>query len=135
MSTRAKALIRRAIKIIKEEDGASDIGCYRDIITEVLHLANKKFSTGPYSGPDMLHHQLCQLGFETFEEELEIIEANKVNAIPDTDLPLHTLNEFKYDASKIRFEERLKEGKHGKEAAPLHNLRKKNRKGNKIPER
>ena len=43
MSTKTKQLIRQAIKIIKEEDGASAVGCYRDVVTEVLHLANKKF--------------------------------------------------------------------------------------------
>jgi hypothetical protein len=136
MSTKAVRLIKQAIKLIEEEDGASKIGCYRDVVTEVLHLANKKFRTGPYSNPDMLYHWICSSGFEAFTEELEIIEIGKVDAIPDEDLPLHTIDEFKYLASKARFEERLKKGnKHEKETPPLHNLRKKNRKGNKIPRR
>ena len=133
MSAKAKRLIKQAIKIIKEEDGASEIGGYRDAVTEILHLANKKFRTGPYSGPSMLYHWICT---EAFEEELEIIEAGKVDAIPDEQLPLHSIDEFTYPASKARFEERLKKGnKHGNKTSPLHNLRKKNRPGNKVPRR
>jgi hypothetical protein len=115
MSAKAKKLIKQAIKIIKEEDGTSAVGCYRDVVIEVLHLANKKFRTDPYSGPYMLRHWICSMGFEAFEEELEIVETEKVNAIPDEDLPLHHITEFEYPASKLRFEERLKGEDHGKE--------------------
>jgi hypothetical protein len=83
MSAKAKRLIKQAIKIIEEEDGASAVGCYRDVVIEVLHLANKKFRTGPYSGPDMLKHWICTSGFDVFEEELELIEAIKIDAIPN----------------------------------------------------
>jgi hypothetical protein len=154
MSAKAKMLLKQAIQLIEEEDGTSEIGCYRDVVTEVLHLANKKFCAGgpysgpdmlkhwaggPYSGPDMLKHWICSMGFDVFEEELEIIEAGKVEAIPDEQLPLHNINEFIYPASKARFEERLKGEDHGKETSPLHNLRKKNpplhNLGNKVSRR
>lgn len=135
MSAKAKRLIKQAIKLIDEEDGASKVGCYRDVVTEVLHLANKKFRIGPYSGPEMLKHWICTSGFEVFEEELEIIETGKVNAIPDEDLPLHNIKEFEYPASKLRFEQRLKGEDHGKETSSVFNMRKKNRKGNKVPRR
>lgn len=149
MSAKAKRLIKQAIKIIEEEDGASAVGCYRDVVIEVLHLANKKFRTGPYSGPSMLYHWICTSGFDAFEEELEIIEAGRVDAIPDDQLPLHNIDEFKYPASKARFEERLKKGSsHEKRRrenstqkkaiqrrASVYHLRKKNWKGNKVPRR
>ena len=149
MSAKAKRLIKQAIKIIKEEDGASEIGGYRDVVTEVLHLANNRFRTGPYAGPNMLYHWICTSGFEVFEEELEIIEAGKVDAIPDEQLPLHSIDEFEYRANKTRFEERLKEGnKHEKRRperavqkmaiqrrAAVYRLRKKNRPGNKVTSR
>jgi hypothetical protein len=135
MSKNAKKLIRQAIKLIGEEDGASPVGCYRDVVTEVLHLANKRFRTGAYSGIDMLRHWICSMGFEAFQEELEIIEMGKVNAIPDSELPLHTITEFQFLVCRTQFEERLKTGDkyYGKKVPALHSLRKKNRKGNKTP--
>jgi hypothetical protein len=144
----SKEINKASDKNNKEEDGASEIGGYRDVVTEVLHLANKKFNTGQYSGPNMLYHWICTSGFEAFEEELEIIEAGKVDAIPDDQLPLHSIHEFEYRANKTRFEERLKEGnKHEKRRperavqkmaiqrrAAVYRLRE-YREGNKVPRR
>jgi len=39
MSARAYALIKEAIDLFREEDGASELGAYRDVVTDVLHRA------------------------------------------------------------------------------------------------
>jgi hypothetical protein len=108
MSDKARKLIKQAIQSHLDDDGASDIGAYRDVVTEVLHFANKKFKTGPYSGLDMLRHWICGEGFSGFEEELEEEEANRLNKIPDKKLPLHTVDEFKFESVQQLFVERLK---------------------------
>jgi hypothetical protein len=107
MSDKARKLIAKAIKIHCEEDDASDIGAYRDVVTEVLHLAYEKFKTGPYSGVD-LRHWICSSGYDAFLEELALIELDRLNKIPDKNLPLHTVEEFEFDSTKEMFEERLK---------------------------
>lgn len=108
MSKTAKKLIRQAVKAIDVEDGASVLGCYRDVITEVLHLAYKKL--GNRYSPAMLDHWICSMGYDAFKEELEIIEMGKVKAIPNKNLPLHSVDEFQFDTCKTYFEERLKTG-------------------------
>ena len=135
MSNNAQKLIRQAIKLIEKEDGASPMGCYRDVVTEVLHLANKRFSGkkkgGPFSpsGLDMLNKWICQMGFEAFQEELEIIEMGKVNAIPDSELPLHAITEFQFPVCRTQFEERLKTGKGCYEEKDMYNMREEDHSG------
>jgi hypothetical protein len=108
MSDKARKLIKQAIQSHLDDDGASDIGAYRDVVTEVLHFAHKKFKTGPYSGMDMLRHWICSGGFDGFEEELEEAELRKLNKIPDKKLPLHTREEFECESVQKAFEFRLK---------------------------
>lgn len=108
MSAKAKQLIKQAIQTIKDEDGASDIGCYRDVVTEVLHLARKKFKKGPYSNKDYLLQEICSSGFLAFDEELELLELQKLNRIPKKNLPLHTIDEFTFESIQKEFEKRLK---------------------------
>jgi len=40
MSAKAVSLIKQAVKIYLEEDGASKFGSYRDAVTDLLHLAD-----------------------------------------------------------------------------------------------
>lgn len=115
MSQKAKQLLRQAVRLYLVEDGATDLGSYRDAVTDLLHLARKKL--GKTQSIDMLYHWICSMGYESFQEELENAEIAKVNKIPDSDLPLHKIDEFEFDAAKTQFEERLKSGKgyYGKE--------------------
>lgn len=122
MSDKARKLIKQAIQSHLDDDGASDIGAYRDVVTEVLHLAHKKFKTGntyisgrPYSNRDTLKLWVCGEGFSGFEEELEEEEARKLSKIPDKKLPLHTVEEFQFESVQLMFVERLKGVPHGED--------------------
>jgi hypothetical protein len=132
MSDKARKLIRQAIKSHLVDDGASDIGAYRDVVTEVLHIAYKevrsKTTKAAKSTLDYLNTWICSMGFEAFQEELENAEIKKVDRIPDKKLPLHTVNEFQFDVSKTQFMERLKTGEkyYGKKV-PMPDLRTKTR--------
>jgi hypothetical protein len=106
MSDKARKLIKQAIKLHLTEDGASDMGAYRDVITEVLHLAKKKFKDE--TTLESLKYRITDEGFESFVEEQENNELAKVDRIPDKNLPLHSVDEFEFELSKERFIERLK---------------------------
>jgi hypothetical protein len=132
MSLKAKRLLKQAVKAFLEEDGASDIGTYRDCVTDILHLAYKearaKIKKPAKDTLDYLNHFICAMGFEAFQEELENAEIEKVNKIPDSKLPLHSMDEFSFDVAKTQFEERLKTGViyNGKEVK-MHCLRERTR--------
>jgi hypothetical protein len=114
MSDKARKLIKQAIQSHLDDDGASDIGAYRDVVTEVLHFAYKELrkKTTKTAEPtlDYLNTWICSMGFEAFQEEIELAEIEKVNKIPDKKLPLHTVDEFQLDSAKTQFVERLKTG-------------------------
>ncbi len=111
MSDKARKLIAQAIKLHLDEDGASEIGAYRDVVTEVLHFAKKKFTEHSSEG---LFHDICDEGYDAFMEELELGELDKLKKIKDKDLPLHKMEEFEFDSIKKMFEERIKGGADGK---------------------
>ena len=89
------------------EDGASEQGSYRDVITEVLHLAHKRFTKLDLA---LLRHWICTLGWDNFEEELQQAELDNVKKIPDSALPLHLdlMGTLQFDDSKKLLETRLK---------------------------
>jgi hypothetical protein len=112
MSDKARKSIEQAIRSHLDDDGASERGAYRDVITEILHLAKKKF---PNLSNEGLFHITCDEGYDVFMEELELMELDKLNKIPDRKLPLHSINEFEFESVKKAFEKRLKGDDHGKE--------------------
>jgi hypothetical protein len=118
MSDKARKSIEQAIRSHLDDDGASERGAYRDVlpllavVTEVLHLAKKKF---PNLSNEELFHITCDEGYDIFMEELELRELDKLNNIPDRELPLHSINEFEFESVKKAFEKRLKGDDHGKE--------------------
>jgi hypothetical protein len=105
MSDNARKLIKQAIKLHLTEDGASDMGAYRDAITEVMHFARKKFKD---KSLDELQERIINEGFQGFLEELELIEQQKLHRIPDKNLPLHSMDEFEFLTTQNLFIERLK---------------------------
>ena len=50
-----------------------------------------------------------------FHITCELMELDKLNKIPDRELPLHSINEFEFESVKKAFEKRLKGDDHGKE--------------------
>ena len=111
LGDQAREHIRQAIRLFNKY-GASTLGQYRDIIIDVLHFAweNPKVRNDKAVGNDieMLKHWLCDLGFETYEEELENQEHDRVNKIPTRKLHLYLHAKWQYRSSYQLFEERLK---------------------------
>ena len=120
MSEKARDLIRQAVEEYQSGDGASRLGSYRDVVTDLLHLAaaDKELKDRPDDDkPNDLHGWLVEnlqpsiLGeaYDLFMEERENAELEKVNNIPLKELPLHIVrNKWEFDTSLIRIEERLK---------------------------
>jgi len=64
MSLKAKQLLKQAVRAFLEEDGASDIGAYRDCVTDILHLA--------YNQPGMrITQQIRSLEYACLSELLQ----------------------------------------------------------------
>jgi hypothetical protein len=101
--TIASKHIKEAIRLHLEEEGTLDHEAIRSVITEVLHIARKRFNTCTL---DDLHKIISEGAFKNFLEEQE--ELRKIDRIPDKDLPLHSVDGFKFEISKDRFIERLK---------------------------
>jgi hypothetical protein len=112
MSHIARQHLQQAVKAYLEEDGASDMGAYRDAVTDILHLAKKDrrvFRSKAIGGSlDMLNHWITQSAFDGFQEELETAEVRKVRRIPQKKLALHLNDKFEFDGAIREFEERLK---------------------------
>lgn len=75
MSDKARRLIKQAIQSHLNDDGASETGAYRDVVTEVLKFAKKKF---PNLSNEGLLHSICDEGYDGFMEEIELEELKKL---------------------------------------------------------
>lgn len=120
MAKQSCEYIRKAIRIYRKTDGASDMGSYRDVITDLLHIAfnDKKLRknygiNGKKNNLNWIAHLKNQLNeaYLMFEEEREITENSMVQKIPIHNLPLHINEEWEFKSSRKLFEERLKNGR------------------------
>lgn len=113
-----KDYLKKAVKYFLEEDGATEMGSYKDAVTEILHLAfsDKKLrknwikpDRGARNNPNWdatLKDHLLWSAYEVFEEEREEAELRFLNSINKKDLPLHI--DHPWEFVKREFEERLK---------------------------
>jgi len=119
MSEKARDLIRQAVEEYQSGDGASRLGSYRDVVTDLLHLAaadkelkdrpddDKRGDLGNWVLENLRY--IAEEAYDLFMEERENAELEKVNNIPLKELPLHIVrNKWEFDTSLIRIEERLK---------------------------
>jgi len=107
MSKKAKALLKQAIALYLNEDGASDYGAYRDAITDVLHLAYEKFK--PMKSLQPLQAFTQGSAWEAFQEELEQKEHDEINRLhQQKKLPLHIHKKWFFPTSKLYFDQLLK---------------------------
>lgn len=110
MSKKAKALIREAVKLYRDEDGASEFGSYRDVVTDVLHLFRADVdATGACpqspSGPDIRY--VLDEGFVMYLDERRTAERKHLDEIPDKELPLHLDDVWEFDENRVAFHEKL----------------------------
>lgn len=115
MSDKTKELIREAIQEYQSEDGASRLGSYRDVVTDLLHLAHgseilRAEQNNPPGRTWLTElHFLVQSAYDSFMEERSLAETEEVNQIPQKDLPLYIEHDWEFYTSTLRVEERLKE--------------------------
>ena len=119
MSEKARKFIQQALKEYEEGDGATSLGSFRDVVTDLFHLAvgNSELRKQHFDKTKMDHvgwtHFLYQWilrdGYDTFHTEREEAEHDRINKIPKKDLPLHLNDNFEYNTSISLIEERLKE--------------------------
>jgi hypothetical protein len=108
MSDRAKLLLRQAVQAYEDDDGASKLGSYRDAMTDLLHFVDED-ETVKKLNPGYPVRDLADEAFGSFMEELEQAEYDKMQAIPDKDLPLHIHDKWEFDTVNQEFWKRLKE--------------------------
>jgi len=111
MSARAYALIKEAIDLFREEDGASELGAYRDVVTDVLHRAyedhdiNKGEKTP--SVRLLLKNMILMEAESMFQEEIEDRELKRIATIPRDELPLHITREWETEEGASYYRKRL----------------------------
>jgi hypothetical protein len=106
MSTKAVGLIKRAIRVYLEEDGATPGGAYRDAITDVLKLFYETINP-----PDVIEaYLICDEAMLVVDEEREIAESERLEKIPDKDLPLHVDDPWEYESTRKEIFRRLMTG-------------------------
>jgi len=112
MSDKARALIKQAVLIHEKKDGASDYGKYRDVITEVLHLAynDSKLRSGNKNAlyRNELKDWVVEAGFNGFEEEVTGTEVARIDKIKEKRLPLYLTKEWETNEGHEYYLERLK---------------------------
>jgi len=112
MSDKARALIKQAVEINETEDGASSYGKYRDIITDVLHLAynDTELRSGNKTAlyRNALKDWVVEAGFENFEEEVANAEIERIDKIEEKDLPLSLTKEWETNEGHEYYLEKLK---------------------------
>jgi hypothetical protein len=111
MSAKAKKLLKQAVKVYLEEDGATELGSYRDAFTDLLHMAKKDRAIMKKAWDDpyiYLKTNLVNDAFEAFVEESESIENALIAKLKTKNLPLHLDDKFHFDSSCKLFDERLK---------------------------
>lgn len=118
MSEKARKLIRRAVKEYQTGDGATSLGSFRDVITDIFHIAldDPELKEQHFNEVKMDHMGWVQFlyqwilsdGYDTFHTEREEAEHSRINQIPTKELPLHLSDSFEYDTSFELIEKRLK---------------------------
>lgn len=122
MKLKPKNYIQRAVKAFREQHGASDLGSYRDVVTDILHMAFndeklRKAQTTPsnhnYIATNQdwdayIKDQIAYGGYDVFQEERLNAELSLVRKIPTEDLPLHVNDEWEFEECRALFESRLK---------------------------
>ena len=104
-------LIKRAIKLHAEE-GASENGRYRDVITEILHLAYKDSKLRGDNSKNALYRNslkdwILDAGFNVFEEEVATAETLRINDIPKKKLSLYLTKEWETNEGEEFFLKRV----------------------------
>ena len=111
MSEKARRLLKQAIKVYVDEDGAGS-GGYKDAVADLLHLArkDKKFlkSYPVWDGKFPMLKYLVDEAYDIYEEERINAEVEKLHKIPDKDLPLYIHDVWEYLNIRAEFEKRLK---------------------------
>jgi hypothetical protein len=111
VSIKARRLLVRAIKIYREEDGASEPGAYRDAITDLLHLATEDkqlLKDNPGYPSRGYVRNLQDEAYSAYMEERESNEYKRMMQIPDKELPLHINESWEFDTVTQEFWKRLK---------------------------
>jgi hypothetical protein len=111
MSEKAKRLLKQAVKVYLNEDGAGS-GGYKDAVADLLHLAakDKRFLKAypVWDGKFPMLKYLVDEAYDIYEEERTNAEIAKLDKIPDKELPLHIHDEWEFKDVEEAFMKRLK---------------------------
>lgn len=113
MSDKARALIEEAIHEYQSGDEATRLGSFRDLVTDLLHLASSDEilcaeQNNPPDWDGKLEGLILTGAVGVFYEEKQTQEYEKVSAIPADELPLYIGHEWAWATSKQLFQERIK---------------------------
>ena len=124
MSDKAREFLLKAVANYVEEDGASELGGYRDVITDIMHAAFDDMALRKRHQPHanslaesnqnwdaFLKDQLVMAGYDAFQEERETAENKMVENISREDLPIYVNERWEFASSLQIYESRVKDGK------------------------
>ncbi|TRZ48562.1 MAG: hypothetical protein D4S01_10130 [Dehalococcoidia bacterium] len=114
MKATPRQLIQQAIQAFRDDDDASDVGSYRDVITEVLHMFVEDVCVRyHYTMDGELYpeaYPLIDVAWSVFVDEKRNAELEKVNNIKVKDLPLHIHDSFEFPVVYTYLLKRLERG-------------------------
>lgn len=105
-----KDLIREAVRLYQEEQGATSLGSYRDVVTDLLHTAAEDKSLHkdlPKIDKRTDLHYILDEGYDMYQEERRNAEAEKIGSIKEENLPLHINDDFEFEENRADFKRRL----------------------------
>ena len=117
MSLSARTYLKKAIQVYRKKEGATNLGSYRDAVTDFLHAAiddpqvRKDHDQRAGSIQDWSHFiedQIIYEGKSMFYGERNLKERKLILKYPIKDLPLHINDDFEFEEHKHFLLERLK---------------------------
>lgn len=111
MSVKAKKLLKEVIRIYRDEDGATEMGSYRDAFTDLMHMVMKDKAVKLDRSGDVYANikiDLVNDAYSVFVDESESAENALITKLKTRDLPLHLNDKHQFDSSRKLLTDRLK---------------------------
>jgi len=116
MTKQAIKALKKYVNDYQTRSGASRLGAFRDIATDLMHIAfaDKELNETSRKGSDFsdwdssLYDSIFSEGHRMFWEEMEEQEHTLVEAMKPKELLCFKIDDFNFESTKTLFEKRLK---------------------------
>ena len=116
MTNQAIKALKKYVNEYQRRSGASRLGAFRDIATDLMHIAfaDKDLDKAHRKGCDFsdwdsfLYDSIFSEGHRMFWEEMEDNERELIEKMKPKELLCFNINDFNFESTKKLFEQRLK---------------------------